>query len=134
MSIGGVRRHIFLCAGQSNARCATREESDAVWRHLKRRCKDEALATAPPLWSRNSRFGAHPEPPGDGLVLRSKVDCLRICEQGPIAVVYPEGVWYWGVTSEVLDVIIDRHLIGGQVVEEYAFARSPLGTGNQVRR
>lgn len=61
-------------------------------------------------------------------MLRNKVDCLRICEQGPIAVVYPEGVWYRDVTPEVLDLIIDQHLIGGRVVEEYAFARAPLGT------
>ena len=97
-----------------------------MWRHLKRRCKGEGLATAPPLWSRNFRLEAQPEPPGDSSVLRSKVDCLRVCEQGPIAVVYPEGVWYRGVTAEVLDLIIDGHLIGGEIVEEYAFARAPL--------
>ena len=126
LSIGGVRRHIFLCAGQSKPRCATREESDQVWRHLKRRCKDEELATAPPRWSRNTSWPARPETPGDGLVLRNKVDCLRVCEQGPIAVVYPEGVWYRGVTPQVLDLIIDQHLIGGRVVEEYLFARGSL--------
>lgn len=126
LSIGGVRRHIFLCAGQTNPKCATREESDRVWRHLKRRCKDEGLATAPPLWSRNPRVAAQPESPGDGLVLRNKVDCLRICEDGPIAVVYPEGVWYRGVSTEVLDLIIDQHLVGGRIVEEYAFATGRL--------
>ncbi|MCY4650704.1 MAG: hypothetical protein OXC98_10120 [bacterium] len=126
LSIGGVQRHIFLCAGQSKPRCATREESDLVWRHLKRRCKDEGLATAPPLWSRNPRLEAQQESPGDGLLLRNKVDCLRVCEQGPIAVVYPEGVWYRGVTTEVLDMIIEQHLVGGRIVEEYAFATGSL--------
>lgn len=127
LSIGGVQRHIFLCAGQSKPRCATREESDLVWRRLKRRCKDDGLTTPPPLWSRRANVEARPEPPGGGVVLRNKVDCLRVCEQGPIAVVYPEGVWYRGVTPEVLDLIVDRHLIGGRVVEEYVFARGPLG-------
>jgi (2Fe-2S) ferredoxin len=126
LSIAGVQRHIFLCAGQSKPKCATREESDQVWRHLKRRCKDEGLATAPPLWSRNPRYETAPESAGEGLVLRNKVDCLRICEDGPIAVVYPEGVWYRGVTTEVLDLIIDQHLLGGRIVEEYVFATGPL--------
>ena len=121
-----MARHIFLCAGQSKPRCATREESDRVWRQLKRRCKEENLATAPPLWSRNTNVEPQPETPGEGTVLRNKVDCLRICEQGPIAVVYPEGVWYRSVTPQVLDQIVDQHLIGGRVVEEYAFARAPL--------
>ncbi len=98
-----------------------------MWRHLKRRCKDEGLTTAPPLWSRNPSQPARPERPGDGLVLRNKVDCLRICEDGPIAVVYPEGVWYRGVTTEVLDLIIDQHLVGGRIVEEFTFATAPLG-------
>ena len=101
-----------------------------MWVHLKRRCKQLGLTSAPPRWSRNPRLEARPERPGDGTVLRSKVDCLRVCEQGPVAVVYPEGVWYRGLTPEVLDLIIDQHLIGGRVVEEFAFARSPLGIGD----
>ena len=79
-----------------------------------------------PLVSK-SPLGSPARTTWDGVVLRSKVDCLRICEQGPVAVVYPEGVWYRGVTPEVLDMIIDQHLIGGRIVEEYAFARGALG-------
>ena len=64
---------------------------------------------------------------GSGTVLRSKVDCLRVCEQGPIAVVYPDGVWYHSAAGDVLDRIIHEHLVDGRVVEDYVFARDSLG-------
>jgi (2Fe-2S) ferredoxin len=67
-----------------------------------------------------------PTPAGDGTVLRSRVDCLRICEQGCIAVVYPEGTWYAGIDIEKLDRIIDEHLVGGVPVGELEFARGDL--------
>jgi (2Fe-2S) ferredoxin len=68
-----------------------------------------------------------PVPPGGGSVLRSKVDCLRICESGPIAVVYPDGTWYHRVTVPVMERIISEHLIEGRPVEEHVFARGSLG-------
>jgi (2Fe-2S) ferredoxin len=126
LSIPSVRRHIFLCADQTNDRCAPREVTHALWVHLKTRLKRLGLSSAPPSWQGRVDLEPEPWPPGEGTILRSKVDCLRICEQGCIAVVYPEGTWYAGLDKAKLDRIIDQHLIGGVPVEELVFARGDL--------
>ena len=129
LSVGGLQRHIFLCAQQAHPRCSTYEESKRAWLQLKRATKDLDITSAPPAWQGDFSRPATPMEQGNGTVLRSKVDCLRICEQGPIAVVYPDGVWYHSVAGDVLDRIVHEHLVGGRIVDEYVFAVDDLRPG-----
>lgn len=107
LDLNQIERHIFLCADQTLPKCCSKQASLEAWDYLKKRLKQLKLDQ-----STNDK---------PSLIFRTKANCLRVCTNGPIMVIYPDGVWYRNTTPEVIERIITEHLIGNKVVEEYAF-------------
>lgn len=107
LRIGGYHRHILLCVGEE---CCSASVGVAAWDALKKELKDRGLS------------------PGTDVAAcyRTKVGCLRVCRDGPVAVVYPEGTWYCGLTADRIPALVEQHLVAGHPVEEWVFARNPL--------
>lgn len=106
-----ISHHLLLCATPTKAKCCDPADGLETWNALKRLVRD---------------LGLENEQRPQGIVLRSKVDCLRACERGPILLIWPEGIWYSDVTPERIEVIIRSHIINNQPIEKWIYKTTPF--------
>ena len=106
-----ISHHLLLCATPTKGKCCDPVDGSASWDALKRLVRELDLENP-----------ARPQ----GIVLRSKVDCLRVCEQGPVLLIWPDGCWYGAVTPERIPRILRQHIIEGQPIDDWLIQRSTM--------
>lgn len=118
LGLNTIHRHIFLCADQTKPKCCSKKESIIAWDYLKKRLKELGLDK--------------PNKTTPSCIFRTKANCLRVCQEGPILLIYPDGVWYRNATPPVIERIIQEHLINNKIVEEYVFLTHPLAVTDEI--
>ena len=105
LGIGKYSRHVLLCTGPS---CCTEKEGLEAWEELKKQIKEHGLTS------------------GDNACYRTQVGCLRLCESGPIATVYPDCIWYANMSKSNIGVFVKNHLVDGVPLEDLVITKNPL--------